>query len=649
LGRNGVIALQNVTANPSLTAVSHIAIATGSTAVHNDIPSNNFHAVAAPMSAGISGFAAPIGGYSLDPLGPARRPTAKPIWARLKEVGKNVVTATWPGADGADIRIDGVVVQRGDRLRVGGYTVPFGVFGGLGATGFTLSRSDFAPDPAVAAQLEAAGHPSFSPVQATQVFETFSCASSTAATCAPGTSLDIKFEMRAAAIDTTDDATVDYDTLVLFEKTAGVQPGPFARPATGPAYARRNGPSAAFFFQGSGNRIGSAYFVSFLAPDLSTARFARYAANYIPRTPSVLGAVDDINTHAGFWLAQGDFRILQRLGPGLASFPEEEAEMMFEDQVKTFVHYQTRVAERAIAANRDADLVMVYIEEPDGSEHQFFLTDPRQATDPRDPRSIGKGQDRSKVRRYQSYTEFAYRQADAAVSTLADAVGPETDIFVVSDHGFAPFHTAVNLGNLLKNAGVDTSQLAIRTSGPVANIYVNLQGRESGGVVDDAGYQKLVSKIVEALRTAKDPNPRFNYSLDRQRIFSEISLRPSNCAAGVGFCTNRRIGQDSGDVFAVMALGYNFDGAQNPGVARLGDPVFDPLTTVLSIPDFYGAHGYDPKLSTMSAAFLAAGPHIRRRPPLTLINNIDVAPTIMSLLGITPKKVDGRVLNEILK
>src|SRR6266852_6762580 len=40
LSRHGAVALQNVTASPSLTAVSHIAIATGSTAVHNDIPSN---------------------------------------------------------------------------------------------------------------------------------------------------------------------------------------------------------------------------------------------------------------------------------------------------------------------------------------------------------------------------------------------------------------------------------------------------------------------------------------------------------------------------------------------------------------------------------------------------------------------------------
>src|SRR5215813_5680464 len=65
----GVIALQNVTATPSLTAVAHIAIATGSTSVNNDIPSNTFQLVAGPITSSISGFAAPIGGYSVHPLG----------------------------------------------------------------------------------------------------------------------------------------------------------------------------------------------------------------------------------------------------------------------------------------------------------------------------------------------------------------------------------------------------------------------------------------------------------------------------------------------------------------------------------------------------------------------------------------------------
>src|SRR4029077_11501343 len=71
----GAVAQQNITASPSLTAVSHIAIATGSNAVHNDIPSNTFQAIVAPITSSISGFAAPIGGYRVSPLGPSPTPT----------------------------------------------------------------------------------------------------------------------------------------------------------------------------------------------------------------------------------------------------------------------------------------------------------------------------------------------------------------------------------------------------------------------------------------------------------------------------------------------------------------------------------------------------------------------------------------------
>ena len=48
-------------------------------------------------------------------------------------------------------------------------------------------------------------------------------------------------------------------------------------PATGPAYVKFGGRSAPFYFEGSGNKVGAAYFVSALAPDLSTVRVARSA------------------------------------------------------------------------------------------------------------------------------------------------------------------------------------------------------------------------------------------------------------------------------------------------------------------------------------------------------------------------------------
>ena len=69
LARHGATADHNITVHPSLTAPAHIAIATGCTAARNDIPANTFHLTASPFNSNISGFAAPIGGYSRDALG----------------------------------------------------------------------------------------------------------------------------------------------------------------------------------------------------------------------------------------------------------------------------------------------------------------------------------------------------------------------------------------------------------------------------------------------------------------------------------------------------------------------------------------------------------------------------------------------------
>jgi Type I phosphodiesterase / nucleotide pyrophosphatase len=93
LGRlksRGVAAEQNVTVTPSVTAVAHIAIATGSITPHNDIPANTFHPVAASIATSISGFAAPIGGYLLSPLGP------HPAWIRTPVHADGPTTAHQP-------------------------------------------------------------------------------------------------------------------------------------------------------------------------------------------------------------------------------------------------------------------------------------------------------------------------------------------------------------------------------------------------------------------------------------------------------------------------------------------------------------------------------------------------------------------------
>jgi hypothetical protein len=128
-------------------------------------------------------------------------------------------------------------------------------------------------------------------------------------------------------------------------------------------------------------------------------------------------------------------------------------------------------------------------------------------------------------------------------------------------------------------------------------------------------------------------------------VFDQVFARPTPMKAGdpaLGLGTDRIFGQDSGDVYATLSLGYNFDGTQTPAVARLGDDA--QATTALSVPNFYGAHGYDPKLGEMSAIFYAAGPQVCRD-EIEEVRNIDLAPTVLALLGVQPADtVQGHAL-----
>lgn len=639
LASKGLMAKQNVTASPSLTAVGHIAIATGSSAARNDIVANTFHPLASPINRSISGFGAPIGGYSIDGPMESADPTAEPMWLALRAAGRTVVAATWPGADGATVTAPGItptaILQKSDTRTVD-YTVPYGSFAGPGATGFVLTAGDFSPAPqSTVDQLTSAGRTFYGEVkQKTDTLETF-------------TSNGVSFKIQVAALDTSNDNTVNYDTLVFFDTANGIKAGPFALPSTGPAYVKASEKkSAPFFFEGTPNKVGAAFFVSRLDSDLSEVHVARYSGNFIPRNAPILADVDDINNNVGYWAPQADYRIPERISPGFSSFPDREVEDIYEDQVRLFVDYQTRVALHAIEGNPDADLVMTYIEQPDGSGHQFMLTDDRQATDPTDPNSIGSGQDRAKKFRYARYLEKAYQAANEAVHRIIQKVGvnrrtgkPNSDVFVVSDHGFAPFHTAVSLSNYFANLGMDTSKVRVYTSGPAVNVYINLAGRESGGTVAKAEYVELLDKIETALWKLTDDNATYTRGHAGTPVFDRVYKRPVpgdiNDPA-LGRTTDAFIGQDSGDVYALLRVGYNFDGTQNPVIVRKGDmAAVAPQLPVFSVPNFYGAHGYAPEYKAMSASFLAAGPHIGKGRP-DKVRNIDVAPTILGILGVPP-------------
>ena len=116
-----------------------------------------------------------------------------------------------------------------------------------------------------------------------------------------------------------------------------------------------------------------------------------------------------------------------------------------------------------------------------------------------------------------------YEQMDEALGRVRRSVGDETTLIVMSDHGFAPFHTGVNLNTWLAEQGyVTLRNPAERSGGPLfadvdwngtrayafglAGIYVNLRGREREGVVaPGAGHDRLLDEIERDLLALVDP------------------------------------------------------------------------------------------------------------------------------------------------
>jgi predicted AlkP superfamily pyrophosphatase or phosphodiesterase len=92
--RDGQVAEGMQPINPSITAVNHIALATGHAAVETGIVGNDFLLPGAPLGRTVSGFAADIG--------------TETLWEAARRQSLRVAVSAWPGADGRDER------RRGD-------------------------------------------------------------------------------------------------------------------------------------------------------------------------------------------------------------------------------------------------------------------------------------------------------------------------------------------------------------------------------------------------------------------------------------------------------------------------------------------------------------------------------------------------------
>ena len=328
LGRlraHGVRAEQNITATPSVTAVSHIAIATGSTAAHNDVSGNSIHPVAATHR------------HQPQRIRRAdRRLSNQPARPRLRADGRTAVgAAAQPGTEG----------RHGDlaRRRRRGHT-------DLRDARAGAPRRPARPTtPCRSVRSEAWAHKGSRLARPASRWQTRRSSVSSrrraasrsarcksprapwrrcsvrrrrAATCGTtnASGRTLRYDIKVAALDTTQRRIDQLRHPGVLRRQRRHSPGPFTLPSTGPAYARLGRRSACFFYEGSGNKVGAAFFVSALAPDLTSVRFVRYSANFIPRNTPVIADVDDINEHVGFLGAAAGFPNSRAAQPGVREF-----------------------------------------------------------------------------------------------------------------------------------------------------------------------------------------------------------------------------------------------------------------------------------------------------------------------------------------
>jgi len=209
----------------------------------------------------------------------------------------------------------------------------------------------------------------------------------------------------------------------------------------------------------------------------------------------------------------------------------------------------------------------------------------------------------------------------------------DTTVFASSDHGFAPQWRAVNVSKVLADIGLATEQTsncrAAATdkakechAGGTAQIYIN------PARVPAADYEAVRNQIINAFQNLTDPENPGKQVVDA--IFKKEELR--NVQGPDALHPNR-----SGDVVVVFRPPYQTD-ASTPG-------------QTIAFSQFFGQHGYLPDLVDLEnnvnlhAAFVAAGPGIRKQGPVPGVRAIDLAPTIAFLMGIPgPQNARGKIL-----
>ena len=116
----------------------------------------------------------------------------------------------------------------------------------------------------------------------------------------------------------------------------------------------------------------------------------------------------------------------------------------------------------------------------------------------------------------------AFERADKAIGEVIERAGANTEVLVLSDHGFTAYRRQVHLNSWLARRGylavlgqeqvvpgvlghIDWERTQAYALG-LNQLFINLRGREANGVVAPARRDLLLRRLSEALRSWRDPD-----------------------------------------------------------------------------------------------------------------------------------------------
>lgn len=200
------------------------------------------------------------------------------------------------------------------------------------------------------------------------------------------------------------------------------------------------------------------------------------------------------------------------------------------------------------------------------------------------------------------------KQVDAAIGRVIAAIDKaaawdRTTLIVTTDHGLIPVTTHLNIGGLLRRAGIDA---LVAADGSIAHVYLT------------------------------DPSTRDAAAAKLQGRKQFDAIVPGKAPQWAHLGTSERLGDL---VISTKPGYYMFDRGIWPAHLRFAER-FAP--DELAEKTIVAAHGYPPSTPGVESVFFAMGAGIAKGASLERLRAIDVHPTIAALLSVEPGvPIDG--------